>query len=155
MKAFTGETSSHIDASGAGVFALITDVERLPEWNAAIEAVVSQPDELAPGAEWTVRMHPARGMRWGSISQLVELDRERLRFSYVTRNADGNPSRVEWAWQVEPDGSGCVVTVSWSCWLETMDRRLLAGPIRKRQLAREVPTSLAALAASLRPATHG
>ena len=40
------------------------------------------------------------------------------------------------------------VTVTWHCYLKTLDRKFLAGPLRKRQLAREVPVSLAALASA-------
>jgi hypothetical protein len=34
----------------------------------------------------------------------------------------------------------------WDCYLKTLDRRILAGPLRKRQLAREVENSLGAIA---------
>jgi hypothetical protein len=43
-------------------------------------------------------------------------------------------------------GTGAEVTVTWDCYLKTLDRRILAGPLRKRQLAREVPKSLTAMA---------
>jgi hypothetical protein len=153
MKSFTGSASTHIDAGTAEVFDLVTDIGRLPEWNEAIESVVVQPDALTPGDEWTVTMHPHRMPRWGSVSRLSSLDRERHRFSYETRNADGNPSSVRWAWQIEPAGDGSDVTVSWDCRLETLDRQYFAGPIRKRQLAREVTASLVALSAVLSPST--
>jgi uncharacterized protein YndB with AHSA1/START domain len=145
MKEFHGRASARVDAAPQKVFDLLTDVDRLPEWNAAIEAVVERPPTLAEGVEWTVKMHPPRLPSWMSVSRVEELDRERLRFAYETRNADGNPSYVNWAWEVIGSDGCADVTVAWDCHLETLDRKLLAGPLRRRQLAREVPTSLTAL----------
>lgn len=149
MDEFHGQASARVDTTPRAVFDVITDLNRLPEWNAAIEAVVAQPAALAEGAEWTVRMHPAGTPRWGSVSRVVELSRDRYRFAYQTRNADGNPSYSEWAWVIAHGGAGADVTVTWRVHLKTFDRRFFAGPIRKRQLAREVPRSLAALASAI------
>jgi uncharacterized protein YndB with AHSA1/START domain len=150
MNEFEGQASRTIDADPGAVFDLITDVDRLPEWNGAIERVDQRPDALRVGAEWTVRMHPPRMPHWGSASRVTQLDSDERRFAYETRNTDGNPSTVTWAWRVEPvaDG-GTNVTVQWHCVLRTFDRRHFAGPMRKRQLAREVPRSLGALADAL------
>ena len=149
MDEFHGQASVRVDATPRAVFDFITDVGRLPEWNNAIEAVLAQPAALAEGAEWTVRMHPPGTPRWGSISRVVELSRDRCRFAYQTRNADGNPSYSEWAWAIARSGAGAGVTVTWRVHLKTFDRRFLGGPIRKRQLAREVPRSLAELASAI------
>ena len=151
MKEFHGRATAHVPAAAPEVFELITDVDRLPEWNRAIESVVEQSPELTEGSAWTVTMHPPRIPRWRSISRAETVDRDELRFAYETRNADGNPSFVKWAWRVVPDGAGADVTVTWRAQLETLDRKLLAGPMRKRQLAREVPQSLVALADALAP----
>ncbi len=149
MDEFQGQASVRVEATPRAVFDFITDVSRLPEWNTAIEAVVAQPAALAEGAEWTVRMHPAHAPRWGSVSRVVELSRDRGRFAYQTRNADGNPSYSQWSWVMAPGDGGADVTVTWHVYLKTFDRRFLAGPIRKRQLAREVPRSLAVLASAI------
>jgi uncharacterized protein YndB with AHSA1/START domain len=146
MDEFHGRASVRVEAAPQVVFDLITDVSRLPEWNAAIEAVLERPPALAEGVEWAIKMHPPRVPSWGSISRVEELDRRHFRFAYRTRNADGNPSYVNWAWEVVGAGTGAQVTVTWDCYLKTADRRFLAGPLRKRQLAREVPNSLAAMA---------
>jgi uncharacterized protein YndB with AHSA1/START domain len=153
MDEFHGQASVRVGATPQAVFDLITDVDRLPEWNAAIEAVVERPQTLTEGAEWTVKMHPPRLPSWKSISRVEELDRGRYRFAYRTRNADGNPSYVRWAWEVVDDGGGADVTVTWDCCLKTFDRRFLAGPMRKRQLAREVPRSLAAMVSAVSAAS--
>src|SRR5690349_9632712 len=102
MKEFTGSARTTVDAPPGEAFALITDPDRLPEWNAAVESVTDRPAELVPGAEWTVRMHPKRMPSWGSVSRVVEIDAERGRFRYETRNADGNPSSTTWTWGISP-----------------------------------------------------
>ena len=146
MKEFHGRASTRVDTTPQAVFDLITDVDRLPEWNAAIEAVVERPSTLAKGVEWTVKMHPPRVPSWKSVSRVEEFDRDKYRFAYETRNADGNPSYVKWAWEIAGADTGIEIAVTWDCYLETFDRRVLAGPLRKSQLAREVPNSLAAIA---------
>jgi uncharacterized protein YndB with AHSA1/START domain len=149
MREFHGRASTHVDASPQRVFDLITDIDRLPEWNAAIEGIVERPPALAEGAEWTVTMHPPRLPRWRSVSRVEALDPAALRFAYETRNADGNPSYAKWGWEVAGEGDAAEITVTWDCYLETIDRRLLAGPMRKRQLVREVSKSLTAMAAAV------
>lgn len=157
MNEFHGDAHIAIDADPDVVFDLLTDVDRLCEWNVAIERVVDRPATLTTGAEWTVQMHPPRMPSWGSASRVTELDPVCRRFTYETRNTDGNPSSVTWAWDVRPVAGGAGVTVRWDCSLRTFDRRHFAGPMRKRQLEREVPKSLTALAAVARqlgPRTH-
>jgi len=149
MDEIHGRASLRVGATPDAVFGLITDVGRLPEWNIAIERVLERPPELAEGVEWTIRMHPPRTPAWTSISRVEELDRDRRRFAYETRNGDGNPSYTKWAWEVTGAGGGAQVTVTWDVYLKTADRRYFGGPMRKRQLAREVPNSLAAMAGAL------
>jgi uncharacterized protein YndB with AHSA1/START domain len=149
MRGFRGTASARVAAPADVVFDAITDVERLPEWNEAIECVLSRPDVLRPGEQWLVRMHPPRGPRWPSRSTVRVIDREAGAFGYRTQHANGNPSFVLWDWQLTPAGEETEVRVSWDCTLNTVDRRWFGGPIRRRQLAREVPRSLAALALSI------
>ena len=73
-------------------------------------------------------MHPARPVRWKSVSTLQELDAAGLRFSYRTVNADGNPSYTLWSWKLTPTPLGVQVSVHWDVYLESLDRRLFAGP---------------------------
>ena len=54
----------------------------------------------------------------------------------------GNPSYSDWTWEVS--ASDAQVTVTWDVYLKTFDRKLLAGPIRQRQLRKEVAASLRA-----------
>lgn len=133
------------------VFDLITDPLQLPDWNQAIDRVVEAPTTLSPGAEWTVKMRPLRFVQWDSRSTVQEIDPEKLRFSYRTVNADGNPSYALWTWELDASGSGTRVKVAWDVHLETLDRKLLAGPMRCRQLRREVAASLVAIDAACRP----
>jgi uncharacterized membrane protein len=68
-----------IPADPGALFTRITDLERLPDWNKAIERVIDLPDALTPGASWTVQMHPSHAVRWKSVSTLSELNREAFR----------------------------------------------------------------------------
>ena len=145
MKEFHGHASARVDARPQAVFDLITDVGRLPEWNTAIEAILERPPDLSEGAQWTVKMHPPHVPSWGSISRVEEIDRPHLHFAYETRNTDGNPSYAKWAWTVVGTANGAEVSVTWDVYLKTLDRRILAGPLRRRQLRREVQNSLTAM----------
>jgi uncharacterized protein YndB with AHSA1/START domain len=139
-----------VEAPAAAVFDLISDIDRLPEWNANVTEVVERPSgELAAGAEWVVEFR-AMGQSWRSRSRLEEIDRERRVFTYRSGTDDGNPSYALWRWQVEGNGTGSDVTVQWDLHPATFWRKVLLGPVRHRQLRRsEVPASIAALEAAL------
>ena len=149
MKQFADTAQKHIDADPAEVFSFITDVARLPEWNRAIDSVLERPSDLRRGVQWTVRMQPHRFVHWGSRSTVDDLDEATHRFAYRTVNTDGNPSYSVWSWEVRRQADGCEVSVRWEVHLKTLDRRLLAGPIRRRELRHEVKASLVALGAVL------
>jgi Polyketide cyclase / dehydrase and lipid transport. len=135
--------SGRVDAPPAVVFGLLTDVSRLPEWNRAITDVVETPTRLVSGAEWKVRLH-ALGQSWVSKSRVSELDPEALRFSYRSQSDDGNASYADWAWQVDPEGDGSMVSVSVDLKPVTFWRKHLLVKIR-RPLRSEMRDSLAAL----------
>jgi uncharacterized protein YndB with AHSA1/START domain len=149
MNQFEGRATTRVDAPAHAVFDLITDIDRLPTWNNAIERIVDRPGTLDAGTEWVVVMHPPRLPRWNSRSRVQEIDRDRLRFSYETQSDDGNPSFARWTWQVVTDGEGAAVEVCWDVHPETIGRKLFAARLRWKGLAREVPASLAALEAQL------
>lgn len=152
MKEIHGTATGSVGADPDAAFLLITEIDRLPEWNRAIERVVERPPELTRGNEWVVKMHPSRGMTWQSRSRVEEIDRGARRFAYRTWNADGNPSYSDWIWEVLLRESVAQVSVSWDVYLKTLDRKLLAGPIRQRQLRKEVAESLRALERTSRSA---
>jgi hypothetical protein len=89
------EIHDHADAVIEGeprvIFETITDIERLPEWSGAIEQVIDRPAGLTTGATWTVEMHPARPVRWKSVSTLQELDAKGLRLSIAPSMPTGTP----------------------------------------------------------------
>ena len=60
---------------------------------------------------------------------------------------------MKWVWEIAGAGAGAEVTVTWDCYLKTFDRRILGGPVRKHQLAREVPRSLAAIGSAIKART--
>lgn len=131
------------------VFGLLTDIDRLPEWNRIIVSVAERPDVMTPGAEWVVRLK-ATGTSWPSRSTVEEFDPDQHVFAYRSRTDDGNPSYARWRWTVEPEGdAGSVVTVSWDLHPQTFWRRALLVRIRDRQLRSEVPASIESLARAL------
>lgn len=151
MSAATATATRTVEAAPDDLFRLITDVARLPEWNSAIRAVVDQPAGLEPGSEWVVELH-ALGQSWHSRSRVEEVDATRRRFAYRSCTDDGNPSWARWVWEVAADPAGSRVTVTWELHPVTFWRRVLLARIRARQLARsELPGSLAALSAAVRP----
>ena len=142
----SSSASTVVSAPADAVFATLTDIARLPEWNAVMTSVIEQPDRLEVGAEWLVQFH-ALGQTWRSRSIVEELDVAARRFAYRSGTDDGNPSYARWTWEVADDGAGSRVTVSWELRPATFWRRVLLAHIRARQLARtEIPASLAALA---------
>lgn len=76
-----GSYTTRIEAEPDAVFSLITDVAALPTWNDRLIAVIEDPGELVPGAEWVVSLSLA-GVRFRSRSTVIDLDREGRRFSY-------------------------------------------------------------------------
>jgi len=142
---FHGSAGMAMAASAADVFEVISDLDRLPEWNRAIERVVERPAALEPGAEWVVVMHPEHLPRWRSRSHVEALEPER-RFAYRSHTDDHNPSFAVWQWALTPTGeNGVEVTVRWEGYPKTIGRKLLGAPMRSRMLTREVAVSLAAV----------
>ena len=141
----TGSVTEGVPEPADDVFAFLTDVDRLPEWNAIIAEVVERPDVVQHDAEWVVQIK-AMGTSWRSRSKVEEYDPQRRAFSYRSCTDDGNPSYAIWRWQLEPDGDGASrVTVSWDLHPETFWRRVLLSRIRGHQLEQEVPASIGAL----------
>ena len=133
-----------IDAPAPTVFEFLTDLSRLPDWNRAITEVVETPTRLAPGTIWKVRIH-ALGQSWVSKSQVSELDPDARRFAYRSQSDDGNPSFADWAWQVDPDGDGSMVSVTVDLEPKTFWRKHLLVKVRRPALRNEMRDSLEAL----------
>ncbi len=139
-----GEATAVVESSPDEVFAIITDIERLPDWNDAIRAVKELPPALAPGAQWVVDVH-AMGSTWASRSEVVELDPDAHRFVYRTQTDDGNPSFAIWRWAVDPHPAGAEVSVSYDLNPRTFWRKHLLVHLRRPGLAKELRVSLDAL----------
>jgi uncharacterized protein YndB with AHSA1/START domain len=145
----TGSVTGSIRRAPNDVFMFLSDIDGLPDWNANITKVLDRPDAMSPGVEWVVEMK-ALGNSWASRSKLREYDPARCVFSYRSCSDDGNPSYAIWRWVVEPAvEGGSRVTVSWDLNPATFWRRVLLARIRARQLRREVPASIDALARAL------
>lgn len=153
--ATVGETTAIVPAAPAVVFDAITDISRLPDWNAVMSTVVDQPGRLTPGCEWVVEFQ-VLGRTWHSRAVLEDVDRASRRFTYRSGTDDGNPSWARWCWAVDEDPAGSRVTVSWELHPATFWRRVLLVRIRGLQLARrEVPESLRALASHVSASPAG
>jgi hypothetical protein len=152
--ALHGSITDVVRGSPPGVFALVTDIDRLPEWNAIITQVVDRPATLAPDVEWVVELK-AMGRSWRSRSQVLQYDEVARRFEYRSHTDDGNPSYGIWSWQVADDPGGSRVTVTWHLYPQTFWRRVLLARIRGRQLRREVHDSLGSLERALSATGEG
>jgi uncharacterized protein YndB with AHSA1/START domain len=151
LNEFQGRASAVIEAAPADVFATITAIERLPEWNGRIAKVIEAKHEpLAEGVEWVVQMSvpPAK---WPSRARVLRYDPARLLFEHVSQSDDGNPSDVLWRWTVAADPGGSKVTVAWEAHVRTFWRRFLFAKLRRKQLPNEVAASLDSLAYHLAP----
>lgn len=141
----SGTVSGTVPAPPAAVFDVVTDIDRLPEWNKIIQRVVESPDALGVGAEWVVAVKPPGMPEWLSRSEVLEHDPVGHRFRYRTRTEDGNPSFADWEWRAEAADGDSTVTVSWELHPVTFARRVLLSRMRNRALRREVPVSIQAL----------
>ena len=104
--------SAHSSADRDALFAQITDLGRLPQWNRAITEVIVAPDApLRSGSIWKVKVH-AMGRSWVSRSEACVVDKAGGRFAYRSQSDDGNPSYAVWEWQLEPSAEGTRVTMS-------------------------------------------
>ena len=145
---FSLSTSTVVAAPPGEVYDLITDIDRLPEWNVEIPTVVESPAALEVGAEWVVTIH-AMKTRWNSRSRVLELDRDRGRFAYRSQSDDGNPSFADWRWQLDrdPASGGTLVTVEVDVHPRTFVRRRVLSELRRSGLRKALDRSLAALRA--------
>ncbi|MGW9213734.1 SRPBCC family protein [Embleya sp. NPDC055664] len=147
---FSGSATASFTATPRAVFDLVTDVRRLPEWNAAITKVLERPAILEPGAEWLVVVKPAGMPSWRSRSRLTAIDAVHGVFRHRSATDDGNPGYVEWNWQVVEEAAATRLTVEWTLHPRTFWRKRLFAPWRARVLrTREVPDSLTALRRAL------
>lgn len=99
---FHGRATAVTDVTPNEVFAAITPIDRLPEWNACIAAVLKAPaSPLAAGIEWTVQMAISRPpVKWPSRSRVLTYDPAGLVFEHISQSDDGNPTYVHWRWSV-------------------------------------------------------
>jgi hypothetical protein len=149
---FTSRVTAEVAAPAPDVFETLTDVARLPEWNARIHHVVEPLDgPMCVGAVWVVQMKiPSPPTSWPSRATCTAYDAAGLRFGHRSVTDDGNPSYVEWRWRVAPlTATTSRVEVAWSVNPRTFWRRLLLARLRRPQLVAEVTGSLRALDATL------
>lgn len=150
MRSVKGSVTERVDVPAATLFGLISDVDRLPEWNEIIQRVVERPAEMKVGAEWVVEMR-ALGSRWRSRARVEDIDAEAFRFAYRSQTDDGNPSYALWTWTLSPGQDQTEASVTWDLHPETFWRRTLLVRIRHRSLRNEVRSSIHAAERLLAP----
>jgi hypothetical protein len=145
VEEFHGSECVQLNASPERVFAVLTDVAGLPDWNAKVHHVIEQPEaSLAEDAEWVVQMR-AMGTKWPSRSHATVIDPDNWRFEHTSRTDDGNPSYGMWSWEIRPLATGSELKVTWAVYLRSFWRRTLLAPLRRPRLEAEVRASLAGL----------
>ena len=142
---FTLTADTDVDAPVDSVYRVITDIDRLPEWNKEIGQVHESPEAMGPGAQWVVEIH-AMGTHWRSRSEVVEVDAAGGVFAYRSVSDDGNPSFADWRWELTPTDEGRThVVVAVSANPRTFWRRYLLSNLRPPVLRAAMDRSLRAL----------
>ena len=149
MPALTASLTESLPVAADDLFDLLIDINRLPEWNDAINHVVSGPGGVPrEGDEGVVEMR-ASGRRWRSRSRAEQVDREHRLLVVRSQTDDGNPSWARWTWEVKPDEGGAEISVKWELHPKTFWRDVAGSRIRHAQLKQEVSASLQAAAKTL------
>ena len=105
MNAPTLEDSVHIDAPVEQVWALISDVCRMPEWSPQVDSTRLRAgfDSVALGAQFTNR-NSIGDLVWTTHAEVVRFEPGREIAFRVEENW------VIWSFTVTPDGSGTLLT---------------------------------------------
>lgn len=143
---YTLRARALVPGDPGAVFDLITDLDRLPDWNLEVPGVLEAPPHLEVGSEWVVAIH-AMGTRWHSRSTATEVDRDRGRFSYRSQSDDGNPSQAIWRWHIVDAAAddASEVTVEVDVRPRTFIRKWFLSRLRRRSLQAAIQASLEAL----------
>lgn len=110
--ATTGSVSVHVPASPADVFALLTDLERLPGLSPENQRceLLEGSSQVEVGARFR-GYNQAGDYEWHADCEVTVVDADR-EFAYVV------PPDFEhatlWRYTITPDGDGCTVTESFS-----------------------------------------
>jgi hypothetical protein len=134
--------TGHVSAPPDELFALIIDVERLPDWNRCVPRLIEAPGELAAGTEWVI-WQKAFGSGWASRSTVTTIDAKARVFIHRTQTTDGNASYAIWTWTIADVAGDAELTVHFELHPKTFWRRKVFARIRRRQLQREIRTSIA------------
>ncbi|MEO7428285.1 MAG: SRPBCC family protein [Acidimicrobiales bacterium] len=138
---FSLDATTTFDAPRDLVFRTITNIVRLPDWNAEIAKVIEVGPDLTTGAEWVVEIR-AMHTHWTSRSTVLEIDADQGRFAYRSQSDDGNPSYADWRWVLSEVDGRCRVNVSVSTHPRTLFRKAIASRIRPAGLRRAMEQSL-------------
>lgn len=153
MTVLNGDITEHVAANPDALFDLITDLDRLPEWNdhthhlvaarrAGTELRMGRRD-ASPGLSLEQPSSPRTPRSAGAPLRLRQHDRRR------------EPVARLWSWHVTPHTNGSTVAVAWQLEPKTFWRKALLASVRHHQLKWEVRASIHALAAlAATPTSH-
>lgn len=104
--------SIRVDAPAGVVYALVSDLPRMGEWSPECTAVSWRGDSAraAVGARFTGRNRDG-WKRWSTTGRVVRAEPGRA-FAFDT--SMGPVPMARWAYLIEPEGSGCIVTEEWT-----------------------------------------
>lgn len=133
------ESNVVINAPVERVFAFVTDVERQPDWIAAVERVSNlSPGPLQVGS--TFRLSLAfMGKTAEADQQITRLDPNRA----ITQKTTSGPIATEVTMTLEPNGSGTLLRNVTEADLGSLGR--FAGPMISRTIKRQLETDLQTL----------
>ncbi|HEX2281237.1 MAG TPA: SRPBCC family protein [Thermomicrobiales bacterium] len=133
------ESSVVIDSPPERVFAFISDIQRQPDWIAAVQGVSNlSPGPLHVGS--TFRLSLAfMGKTAEADQEITRLDPDRA----ITQTTTSGPIPTEVTMTLEPSGSGTLLKNSTRADIGSLGR--FAGPMISRTIKRQLETDLQTL----------
>ena len=146
IREFHGSATRFVDATPEAVFDLITDIDRLPDWNSAIESVVTTPAELAE------ILRVGRGHETGRVAEVEQsfshprrINRRRTPVRVPVPERRRQASYIDWMWSVTAVDGGAQVTVA-GTHIRRRSRGACSGAVRTAAAAQQgSPASLDAI----------
>jgi hypothetical protein len=106
------QTSLHMDASPAQIYALVADVTRTPEFSPEILSCTWLDGATGPavGARFAARNKVTRGPAWTNKPVVTVVEENR---AFAFARTEKFAGTVEWRYDLVPDGDGTLVNESY------------------------------------------
>jgi hypothetical protein len=108
------EVSTRVQADPQVLYGLVSDVPRMGEWSPETRSCrwLDPPGTAGPAVGARFRGTNRHGLRWWTTTSTVTAAEPGVRFAF---DVSFGPADISsWAYELAPDGDGCVVTESWS-----------------------------------------